>query len=61
MADPQDRSTPALMADLLDQVTQLVRKAVQLFRAEVDVLLLEQVRDLRGDKPASRRRVQEHE
>ena len=35
MADPQERSTPALMADLLDQVTQLVRKEVQLFRAEM--------------------------
>ena len=35
MADPQDRSTPGLMADLLDQVTQLVRKEVQLFRAEM--------------------------
>ena len=35
MAEPQDRSTPALMADLLDQVTQLVRKEVQLFRAEM--------------------------
>ena len=35
LADPQDRSTPALMADLLDQVTQLIRKEVQLFRAEM--------------------------
>ena len=35
MADPQERSTPALMTDLLDQVTQLVRKEVQLFRAEM--------------------------
>lgn len=35
MVDPQERSTPALMADLLDQVTQLVRKEVQLFRAEI--------------------------
>ncbi len=35
MADPQERSTPALMADLLDQVTQLLRKEVQLFRAEM--------------------------
>ena len=35
MADPQERSTPALMGDLLDQVTQLVRKEVQLFRAEM--------------------------
>ena len=35
MADPQERSTPALMADLLDQVTQLIRKEVQLFRAEM--------------------------
>jgi len=35
MADAQERSTPALMADLLDQVTQLVRKEVQLFRAEM--------------------------
>ena len=36
MADPQERSTPGLMADLLDQVTQLVRKEVQLFRAEMN-------------------------
>jgi hypothetical protein len=35
MADPMERSTPALMGDLLDQVTQLVRKEVQLFRAEM--------------------------
>ena len=35
MADPLDRSTPGLMADLLDQVTQLLRKEVQLFRAEM--------------------------
>ena len=35
MAEPQDRSTPGLMADLLDQVTQLFRKEVQLFRAEM--------------------------
>ena len=35
MADPQERSTPGLMADLLDQVTQLLRKEVQLFRAEM--------------------------
>ena len=35
MADPQERSTPGLMADLLDQVTQLVRKEVQLLRAEM--------------------------
>ncbi|HYI82787.1 MAG TPA: phage holin family protein [Acetobacteraceae bacterium] len=35
MAEPQDRSTPGLMADLLDQVTQLLRKEVQLFRAEM--------------------------
>jgi len=36
MADPQERSTPGLMADLLDQATQLVRKEVQLFRAEMN-------------------------
>ena len=36
MADPLERSTPGLMADLLDQVTQLVRKEVQLFRAEMN-------------------------
>ena len=36
MADPQERSTPGLMADLLDQVTQLLRKEVQLFRAEMN-------------------------
>ena len=35
MADPQERSTPGLMADLLEQVTQLIRKEVQLFRAEM--------------------------
>lgn len=35
MADPLDRSTPGLMADLLDQVTHLLRKEVQLFRAEM--------------------------
>ncbi|MFO1141143.1 MAG: phage holin family protein [Amaricoccus sp.] len=35
MADLHERSTPALMADLLDQVTQLLRKEVQLFRAEM--------------------------
>ena len=35
VADPQERSTPGLMADLLDQVTQLLRKEVQLFRAEM--------------------------
>ena len=36
MADPQERSTPGLMTDLLDQVTQLFRKEVQLFRAEMN-------------------------
>ena len=36
MADPLERSTPGLMADLLDQVTQLLRKEVQLFRAEMN-------------------------
>jgi protein-S-isoprenylcysteine O-methyltransferase Ste14 len=36
MADPQERSTPGLMTDLLDQVTQLLRKEVQLFRAEMN-------------------------
>ena len=36
MAEPQERSTPGLMADLLEQVTQLLRKEVQLFRAEVN-------------------------
>jgi TRAP-type C4-dicarboxylate transport system permease small subunit len=35
MADPMERSTPALMGDLLEQVNQLVRKEVQLFRAEM--------------------------
>jgi putative superfamily III holin-X len=35
MAEPQERSTTGLMADLLEQVTQLVRKEVQLFRAEM--------------------------
>ena len=35
MADPLERSTPALMGDLLEQVTQLVQKEVQLFRAEM--------------------------
>ncbi len=32
---PEDRSTPALMGDLIDSVTQLVRKEIQLFRAEM--------------------------
>ena len=32
---PDDRSTPALMGDLIESVTQLVRKEVQLFRAEM--------------------------
>jgi hypothetical protein len=36
MADTQERSTAGLMADLLEQVTQLVRKEVQLFRAEMN-------------------------
>jgi hypothetical protein len=35
MLDPQDRSTPALMGDLLEHVTELVRKEAQLFRAEM--------------------------
>jgi Putative Actinobacterial Holin-X, holin superfamily III len=35
MLDPQERSTPALMGDLLEHVTELVRKEVQLFRAEM--------------------------
>ena len=32
---PEDRSTPALMGDLIESVTQLVRKEIQLFRAEM--------------------------
>ena len=32
---PEDRSTPALMGDLIEHVTQLVRKEIQLFRAEM--------------------------
>jgi len=35
MLEPQDRTTPALMGDLLEHVTELVRKEVQLFRAEM--------------------------
>ena len=35
MLEPQDRSTPALMGDLLEHVTDLVRKEIQLFRAEM--------------------------
>ena len=35
MLEPQDRSIPALMGDLLEQVTDLVRKEIQLFRAEM--------------------------
>jgi hypothetical protein len=31
----EDRSTPALMGDLIDSVSQLVRKEIQLFRAEM--------------------------
>ena len=32
---PEDRSTPALMGDLIESVSQLVRKEIQLFRAEM--------------------------
>ena len=32
---PEDRSTPALMGDLIESVAQLVRKEIQLFRAEM--------------------------
>jgi putative superfamily III holin-X len=35
MLEPQDRSIPGLMGDLLEQVTDLVRKEIQLFRAEM--------------------------
>ena len=35
MLEPQDRSTPALVGDLLEHVTELVRKEIQLFRAEM--------------------------
>jgi hypothetical protein len=35
MADQQERSTPGLMTDLLNRVTQLFRKEVQLFRAKM--------------------------
>ena len=35
MSEPQDRSTPALVGDLLEHVTELVRKEIQLFRAEM--------------------------
>jgi len=31
----EDRSTPALMGDLIESVSQLVRKEIQLFRAEM--------------------------
>ena len=34
-AMPEDRSTPALMGDLIESVSQLVRKEIQLFRAEM--------------------------
>ena len=35
MPEANERSTPALMGDLVESVTQLVRKEVQLLRAEV--------------------------
>jgi hypothetical protein len=36
MADIDDRSTPTLMSDLINHVTELVRKEIQLFRAEMN-------------------------
>ena len=36
MADIQDRSAPALMGDLVTHVTELVRKEIQLLRAELN-------------------------
>jgi hypothetical protein len=36
MADIQDRSAPALMGDLVTHVTELVRKEMQLLRAELN-------------------------
>jgi hypothetical protein len=36
MADVQDRSAPALMGDLVTHVTELVRKEIQLLRAELN-------------------------
>jgi uncharacterized membrane protein YqjE len=36
MADINERSTTSLVGDLVNQVTELVRKELQLFRAEVD-------------------------
>lgn len=35
MAEGQERSAPALVGDLLNQSTELVRKEIQLFRAEI--------------------------
>jgi TRAP-type C4-dicarboxylate transport system permease small subunit len=35
MADAQERSTPALVGDLVSQVTDLYRKEIQLLRAEI--------------------------
>jgi hypothetical protein len=35
MADLDHRSTPALVGDLVNQVTELVRKEIQLLRAEM--------------------------
>ena len=35
MADVQERSAPALMGDLVTHVTELVRKEIQLLRAEL--------------------------
>lgn len=36
MADLQDRSAPALVGDLVGHVTELVRKEIQLLRAEMN-------------------------
>jgi TRAP-type C4-dicarboxylate transport system permease small subunit len=35
MSEPHDRSAPALVGDLLSQTTELFRKELQLFRAEI--------------------------
>ena len=35
MAEGQERSAPALVGDLLNQTTELMRKEIQLFRAEI--------------------------
>jgi hypothetical protein len=36
MSETQERSAPALMGDLVSHVTELIRKEIQLFRAEMN-------------------------